>query len=225
LGLLKWFCIAFFLKLVSNLIGKRNACAATFHGSTGFIIFNLKQIKTANILSDYIHIGKLVATHGLKGELILKHALGKKTDFKTAEAIFIEKIKDEYLPYFHQGSIIKNDTETIVKLEGVDTKESAAKLVQKKVWLIKNDFDKLVSKVAPVNLLGFIVFNNKEKLAAVEAVIEQPLQILLQITINNKEVLIPLNEETLRKIDRKKKEIHVVLPEGLLDIYLGEGNL
>ena len=173
-------------------------------------------------MSEYIHIGKLVAAHGLKGELVLKHALGKRTDFKNAEAIFIEKLKDQYLPYFHQNSIVKNDTETIVKLESVDTKEAAAILVQKKVWLTKNDFEKFVSKNAPVNLLGFMVFNNKEKLAAVESVIEQPLQILLQITMNSKEVLIPVNEETLKKIDRRKKEVHVVLPDGLLEIYLGE---
>ncbi len=172
-------------------------------------------------MSDYIHIGKLAATYSLTGELILKHVLGNKTDFKDATAIFIEKTKDEYLPYFHEKSTIKNDTETIIKLESIDSKEAAAKLLQKKVWLTKNDFEKLVSKTAPVNLIGFIVFNNGKKLAAVESVIEQPLQILLQLTIKNKEVLIPLNEGTLKKIDRRKKEVHVDLPEGLLEIYLG----
>jgi 16S rRNA processing protein RimM len=171
-------------------------------------------------LSEYIHIGKLAATHGLKGELILKHALGKNSDFKNAEALFIEEFKDAYLPYFHQKSIIKNISETIVKLEGIDTKEAAAKLLQKKVWLRKNDFENLVSKTAPVNLIGFTVINDGKKLGEVEAVIEQKLQVLLQLTINGKEVLIPLHEETLKKIDRKKKEVHVSLPDGLLEIYL-----
>jgi 16S rRNA processing protein RimM len=173
-------------------------------------------------LSAYIHIGKLAATHGLKGELVLKHTLGKRTDFKNTEAIFIEKIKDEYLPYFHENSIIKNNDETIVKLEGIDTKEAAAKFLQKKIWLTKNDFEKLVSKTAPVNLIDFLVINNNDKLGAVESVIEQPQQIVLQLTMQNKEVLIPVNESTLRKIDRKKKEVHVSLPDGLLEIYLGE---
>jgi len=185
-----------------------------------FQYLNFKLNYTAKTLSEYIHIGKLAATHGLKGELVLKHVLGKKTDFKSAEAIFIEKIKDEYLPYFYENGMIKNDEETIIKLEGIDAKETAAKLVQKKVWLRKNDFEMLVSKNAPVNLIGFIVLNNGEKLAAVESVIEQPLQILLQLTINNKEVLVPLNDATLKKIDRKKKEVHVSLPDGLLEIYL-----
>ncbi|MBV9962355.1 MAG: 16S rRNA processing protein RimM [Parafilimonas sp.] len=171
-------------------------------------------------MSSYIHIGKLVATHGLKGELIIKHSLGKKTDFKNAEAIFIEKIKHEQLPYFHEQSFVKNDEETIIKLEGINSKEAASVLLQKKVWLTKTDFEKLVSKTAPVNLIDFIVYDNKEKLGIVESVIEQPQQVLLQITIKNKEVLIPVNESTLKKIDRKKKEVHVNLPDGLLKIYL-----
>jgi 16S rRNA processing protein RimM len=156
-------------------------------------------------LSAYIHIGKLAATHGIKGELVLKHSLGKRTDFKNAEAIFIEKIKEEYLPYFHENSLIKNNDETIVKLEGIDTKEAAAKFLQKKVWLTKNDFEKLVSKTAPVNLIDFLVVNNNAKLGIVESVIEQPQQVVLQITIQNKEVLVPVNESTLKKNRSQKK--------------------
>ena len=171
-------------------------------------------------MSAYIHIGKIVAAHGLKGELVIKHSLGKRTNFKNAQVIFIEQNKQEHLPYFHEKSIVKNNAETIVKLEGVDTKEAATKLIQKKIWLTQTDFEKLVSKTAPVNLIDFIVYDNEKKLSSVEAVIEQPQQILLQLTINNKEVLIPLNESTLKKIDRKKKEVHVSLPDGLLEIYL-----
>jgi 16S rRNA processing protein RimM len=51
-------------------------------------------------------------------------------------------------------------------------------------------------------------------------VIEQPLQILLRIEIDGKEVLIPINESTLVKVDHKGEKIYVDLPEGLLDIYL-----
>jgi 16S rRNA processing protein RimM len=43
---------------------------------------------------------------------------------------------------------------------------------------------------------------------------------LCTVFINEKEVLIPLHEESLLKIDRRKKQVHVALPEGLLDIYL-----
>ena len=168
---------------------------------------------------EHVHIGKIVATHGLRGEMILKHVLEKKTDFKNAEAIFIE-IQKQHLPFFSETSVAKNQSETIIKFEGIDSKEAAVNLLQKKVWLTANDFEKLVSKKATVNLLGFIVSENNKKLGVVKAVIEQPHQVLLEVLINNKEVLIPLHDETLKKVDRKQKKIEVILPEGLLDIYL-----
>jgi len=171
-------------------------------------------------MDEHIYIGKLVATVGLKGELLLKHMLGKKTDFKQAEVLFIETEKNIQLPYFIEKSNSKNSTETILKFEGLNAKEQAAKFLHKKIWLTKNDFEKYVSKTAPVNLIGFIILNNGKELGEVESVIEQPQQILLQITMQKKEVLIPLHEKTLKKIDRKKKQVHVTLPEGLLEIYL-----
>jgi 16S rRNA processing protein RimM len=42
----------------------------------------------------------------------------------------------------------------------------------------------------------------------------------LPIELNKKEVLIPINESFLKKIDHKKKEVVVELPEGLIDVYL-----
>ena len=43
-------------------------------------------------MSQYFKIGKFAASHGLLGELILQHSLGKKTTLKGLEALFIEEI-------------------------------------------------------------------------------------------------------------------------------------
>ena len=51
-------------------------------------------------------------------------------------------------------------------------------------------------------------------------VIEQPHQLLCRLDIKGKEVLVPLSENTLQKIDHRKKQVLVTLPDGLLDIYL-----
>ncbi|MGL6269993.1 MAG: ribosome maturation factor RimM, partial [Chitinophagaceae bacterium] len=60
-------------------------------------------------MSEYFKTGKLVATYGLKGELVFKHSLGKKTSLKGLEAIFIEAGKDNLIPYFIQQARIKSD--------------------------------------------------------------------------------------------------------------------
>jgi 16S rRNA processing protein RimM len=171
-------------------------------------------------MDNYIHIGKLVAAFGLKGELILKHALGKKTSLKDVEAVFVEEHKGSYLPYFVESAKAKDTEETYLKLESVDTRESAARLSTKNLWLLETDFRKLAGKTAAISLLGFTVITDEEEnLGPVEEVIEQPHQVLLRVNLDGKEALIPLHAESLDKIDHQKKEVHVILPDGLLDIY------
>jgi len=168
---------------------------------------------------DYINIGKIVATFGVQGELILKHGLNKKLVLKNVEAIFIEELKASYLPYFLKTSKAKNTDESYLQIDAVSTKEQAQKLVGKQVWLLDADFRRLAGNNSPISLLGFQLFNDGEAIGVIEEVIEQPHQILLKIIYKGNEALIPFHEETMDGIDRKKKEVHVVLPDGLLEIY------
>ena len=169
---------------------------------------------------QYFKAGKLVAVHGLKGELVLKHELGKKSSLKDVQAVFIEDKKDSFFPWFVETTKIKNEGEIYLKLESIDTREAAAKLTRKEVWLTEDDFKRLSAKSAPANLLGYTIINNKERLSEILEVIEQPHQLLCRLELNKKEALIPLNESFLKKIDHKKKEVIVELPDGLIDLYL-----
>lgn len=170
-------------------------------------------------MNEYFKIGKLAATFGLEGQLILQHSLGKKTSLKGLETIFIEEKKDSFLPYFIKTSKIKNDDETLISLEGIPSKEAARFLVKKEVWLSENDFKKFVASAAPISFLGFTVVNDKRELGEVIEVIEQPHQLLLVILIDGKEVLIPVHEDSLEKVDKKNRKLYVALPDGLLEIY------
>lgn len=170
-------------------------------------------------MEDYFSIGKITATHGLTGEVVVKHALGKKTDFKGLQTIFIEEKKGSFLPYFIESASVKNDAEAFVKLEGFNTKENAKRLVQKEVWLLKADFDKFAAKSSPISLLGFMMINEGLQIGEVIEVIEQPMQVLCKIMYKGNEALIPLHQESLKKIDQKKKQVFVDLPEGLLELY------
>jgi 16S rRNA processing protein RimM len=169
---------------------------------------------------EYFKIGKLVSVFGLKGEMILKHNLGKKTSLKGLQAIFVEERKESFIPWFIESVRIKNDEEVYLVLQDVTTREAAIKLAQKEVWIPEPDFKKFSSKTSPINLLGYTVIDEDKPLGKILEVIEQPHQLLCRLEIEGKEVLIPLHEETILKIDRKKHEVIVQLPEGLLEIYL-----
>lgn len=170
-------------------------------------------------MTNYLSIGKLVATFSLSGELILKHHLGKKTTLKGLETLFIEKNNDEMLPFFIESVKIKSADELYVKLEGVNTKESARTLVPKQVWLPEEEFHKYAGKSAPISLLGFHIINENVDLGEILEVIEQPHQLLCRISLEGKEALIPVHQETLLKIDKKNRQVLMDLPEGLLDIF------
>jgi 16S rRNA processing protein RimM len=173
-------------------------------------------------MKEYIHIGKLVAVFGVKGELILKHSLGKKSNLKEASAIFVEETRGSYIPYFLETAKAKDEEETFIKLEGVNSKEAAARFTAKPVWLLDADFRKLAGKDAPISLLGYeVITDEDENLGPIEEVIEQPHQVLLRVTLEGNEALIPLHAETLDKIDRVAQKVYVTLPDGLLDIYRG----
>ena len=170
-------------------------------------------------MSQYFKIGKLAASFGLKGELVLQHSLGKKTTLKGLETIFIEQGKDNFMPYFISTTTIKNEVEVFLKLEGIDAKETARKLTPKEVWITEEDFKKFAAKAAPISMLGYNLINEEEDLGEIIEVIEQPHQILCAILLDGKEALIPIHGESLDKIDQKNRKVYVTLPDGLLDIY------
>lgn len=183
---------------------------------------NNHKLQTINykVLTEYFKIGKLVSAFGLKGELILQHNLGKKSSLKGLNALFIEERKTSFIPWFIESTKIKSGEEIYLKLQDVNTREAAIKLTQKEVWLPEADFKKFSAKTSPINLLGYEIVENEKVLGKIQEVIEQPHQILCRIDINNKEAFIPLHEDTILKIDKKKHQVVVTLPEGLLEIYL-----
>ena len=171
-------------------------------------------------MTEYFKIGKFVAVHGLKGELLLKHELGKKTSLKGLPAIFVEEKKNSFIPWFIESTKIKSEEEIYVKLEGLHSREAAIKLTQKEIWVTEPDFKKFAAKTAPASLLGYSIINNNEPLGEILELIEQPHQLLCRLEIKGKEVLIPLHEETLQKVNHTKREVIVELPDGLLEIYM-----
>ena len=139
---------------------------------------------------------------------------------KDLKTIFIQDKKESFFPWFIESTKIKSETEIFLKLEGIDSREAAAKLFPKEVWMTEEDFTKYAAKTAPAGLLGYTIINNNEPLGEILELIEQPQQLLCRLEIKGKEVLIPLHEASLKKINHKKREVLVELPDGLLEVYL-----
>jgi len=171
--------------------------------------------------NSYRNVGKIVSGFGLRGEMIVVHHLGKKIAVSKIKVVFLELKKDEMLPYFVEYIRKKGDGEFYLKLEGVDTKESASKFIRREIWMKEEEVQVHTQKNNPVGWVGYQVNDQGRNLGPVLEIIEQPHQILCRLEIDTREVLIPINEQTLNKIDHKSKTLLLTLPDGLLEVYLG----
>lgn len=169
--------------------------------------------------TDLISVGKIVATFGVDGEVVLIHKLGKQTKFKQDDVLFIGSKNQKPIPYFIKNCTGKSMDECLISFSEISTKEKAKIIIGKEVWINSNLFEKYVSKKAPMALLQFAIYNDGKEIGLVADVIEQEHQIILVSILNEKEILIPVNESTLIKIDYKQKQIFLQLPDGLLEIY------
>jgi len=152
--------------------------------------------------------------------MIVMHHLGKKIAVSKINVIFLEQKKDELLPYFIENISKKGDSELLLKLEGIDSKEAATKFIRREVWLNAEEIQAHTHKSNPIGWVGYSILDQGKDLGPILEVIEQPHQILCRVEIENKEVLIPINEETLEKVDHKNKLVLLRLPNGLLEVYL-----
>jgi len=169
---------------------------------------------------SYRNIGRIVSAFGLKGDMIVSHHLGKKIAVSKIKVIFLEQKKDELLPYFVENIRKKGDDELSLKLEGIDSKETATKYIRREVWLNEEEIQAHTQKNNPIGWVGYKILDQGKDLGPIIEVIEQPHQILCRLDINTREVLIPINEQTLHKVDHKNKTVLLNLPDGLLEVYL-----
>ena len=167
-----------------------------------------------------IRIGKIVATHGLNGSLIMTHVVGQSTWLKKGQVLQVEMHKGSYIPFFVAQCKASNDKEYIINVEDVDKVDAAKKLITKQVYV-----DEAIlagyERESPLLWIGFAVIDkSKGALGNIDDVSQTGFQWLARLTYNGFEVLIPLIEQMIEKVDVKAKTINVDLPEGLLEVYM-----
>ncbi len=169
---------------------------------------------------ELLSIGKLGRTHGLQGEMHARFDTFFLLRLKKLNAIFLED-KGKMLPFFVEELKLDEDGHAYLKLEEVKTREEAQWLVNREIYTERSNFKKTRLKDDLTRLLGFEVLEkNYGSLGPLENVFLMPAHGLGQCHVNGKEVLIPLNEETILQVNARKKTLEVELAQGLLDIYL-----
>jgi len=170
---------------------------------------------------DCFELGYISKAHGYKGELIFLIKEGIKAELTKMESVFIE-INGQMIPFFIDSCRETGNSAWIVKLHDIETEEKARQLVNHTLYLLLSLMPKKnKKKLEPVGLSGYKVIDDaKGDIGLVSKVLEMPQQLILEIKLGSREILIPANEEIIYKIDHKNKIIYLDAPEGLIDIYL-----
>ena len=170
--------------------------------------------------NDCFFFGKITKTHGLKGEITVKLDVANPEDFKDLRYLLIED-RGNLIPYFIENQKINGD-KMIVRLQDVKKVEQAVTFMGKAVFL-PNEFmpeledDDFYYK----EIVGFkMVDALKGEIGEISDVLEYPTQAVIQVMKDEKEILIPIHDDIIQKVDKKAKILTVKAPEGLIDMYL-----
>ncbi len=163
-----------------------------------------------------IGVGYIIKPHGIKGEVVASLDIGEK--YNSMESIFVE-VNQRLIPFFIQ-SIKPHGDRFILKFEDVNHIEEIEKLLSCSIY-VSSDFFSEDDHFLSHQIVGYKIIDKKlGELGIVLSIYEKPYQSLLAFESKGKEVLVPIHEDIILNIDSKKREVEVMLPEGLLDIYI-----
>lgn len=89
-----------------------------------------------------IRVGKIVATHGLQGALVITHTVGNSRWLKKGQPIMVEMLKGSLIPYFVTEIKTQGAAEMVLQLEDITQMEAAKKLVGRAVYTTEDTIDR-----------------------------------------------------------------------------------
>ena len=169
---------------------------------------------------DFYYLGKITRLFGYKGELIFFFDVDDITEYQGLDAVFID-VNGALVPYIIKSIKLHKGSTAIVRLEDVDDVESANRMLNMDLYLPLSTLPELEGNNFYYHeIIGYEVFDTTEgRVGVVASVNDQTAQALLVINDGDREILFPVVDDLIDRLDRKKKELYVRFPEGLLDLY------
>lgn len=164
-------------------------------------------------------LGKITKPFGYKGQMVLFLDVDTPEDYATLDSAFVE-VKNTLVPYFFHIDNLKGN-KAVATFEDITPAEAHA-LAGCDLYLPLSLLPKLTgNKFYFHEVVGFrVVDNEKGDIGIIQSVIDYPAQPLFQIDYQGREILIPIVDPVIQKVDREAKTIHISAPTGLIDIYM-----
>lgn len=162
---------------------------------------------------ELIKIGKIVNTHGIKGELrLLSKFPYKDKVFIKDMTIYIDKVNIEVI-----NSYRRHKNFDMITLKGYTNINEVLKYKGKNVYVNSGDISLDKDKYLDEELIGLTVIYKEEEKGVIDNIERYEKVVLFNISDGKREYLIPYNDNLIDKIDIKNKKIYIKDIEGLFD--------
>lgn len=163
-------------------------------------------------------IGKIGKPHGVKGELTL---FFDDDVFDRVEAEYLVLCVDGILvPFYMDDWRFKTGETALVKFTDIDTKEAASELTGCEVFFPKHLSDREEDDLTWDEIKGFeVVDANHGNIGNVVSIDGSTVNVIMEVeTAKGNIILVPANENLIKKVDPENRRIVVDLPDGLVDL-------
>lgn len=174
-------------------------------------------------IKDCYYLGRITKPWGTKGQLVLFLDVDSPEEYASLDSAFVE-VKGQLVPLFFRVDQL-NGNKAIVTPEDSNPDE-ATKLVGHELYLPLTLLPKLTGNQFYFHeVKGFRMVDSRHgDIGILEQVIEYPAQPLFQIMKNGTEILVPVIDQVIDRVDRELKTIFITAPNGLIELYLGDIN-
>jgi 16S rRNA processing protein RimM len=168
---------------------------------------------------DCFYLGTLKSLYSFKGELLIKVDSDDPELFTQLESILVD-YPTGLIPFFMTDCRLHKSRLLRVKLETVDSEEAARTLLKRDVYLPLSLLPPLEgNRFYYHEIIGFTAIDTqKGPIGTIENVNDQSSQVLLEVTSHGQDILIPLHDDFIVRLDRDAKEFLLELPEGILSL-------
>ena len=168
---------------------------------------------------DCYQLGTIQKPHGLKGEVSVFLDVDDPAGYTELESVFVDQ-GGQLIPFFVEEVQI-GAQKAIVKFEEIDSYEEAAELSGLDLYLPLSVLPPLEGNTFYYHeIIGFQLIDEASGPVGEIQEVMSGMQDILMVDRQGTEILVPLHDELIARVDREQKELHMRLPDGLLDVYL-----
>lgn len=166
-------------------------------------------------MSEYVNIGKIANTHGIKGELKIIPLTDDKTRYEDLEYVFIEDETDK----FYIEKIWYNKNLVMIKFKNFDNINDVLKFKNKFINVHKENLVKLPEDTYFIfDLIGIDVYtSDNTKIGSIKDVLQTGANDVYIINNGKKEILIPAVKEIVKEVNLNEKTMIIEPIEGLIE--------